>query len=310
MIVTVTANTTLDQTIFIKSFVPNSVIRPHKTVFSMGGKPADASWILAQHGISSRALGIAAGAIGKRVEQMLTERGVEVDFVQANGETRIAIALIAEEDGTETTITPNTLEVEPQHVAQLRDKLEAALPDASVVVLGGSLPNGMEPSFYTDFIALARQHNVPTVLDAKPENLRAGLQSRPTYIKPNQTELAGLVGREIVTTEDAYRAGREVFDEYGTASVISLGGDGALAVLPDGAYRIPRIEIEVVSAVGAGDAVLAGIAYAIHRGEPIEAGLRFGIATATAVCLHPGTAMFHMEDAQRFMEQVKLIAYP
>ncbi len=310
MIVTVTANTTLDQTIFIKSFVPNSVIRPHKTVFSMGGKPADASWILAQHGISSRALGIAAGAIGKRVEQMLTERGVEVDFVQANGETRIAIALIAEEDGTETTITPNTLEVEPQHVAQLRDKLEAALPDASVVVLGGSLPNGMEPSFYTDVIALARQHNVPTVLDAKPENLRAGLQSRPTYIKPNQTELAGLVGREIVTTEDAYRAGREVFDEYGTASVISLGGDGALAVLPDGAYRIPRIEIEVVSAVGAGDAVLAGIAYAIHRGEPIEAGLRFGIATATAVCLHPGTAMFHMEDAQRFMEQVELIAYP
>ena len=310
MIVTVTANTTLDQVMFIPSFQPGKTIRATQTVHSLGGKPTDASWILGCHGVPSTALGFAAGAIGGKITGMLESVGVTVDFVQVTGESRMAIALVTEDDGAQTTITPNTLEVEPHHITELRDKFEALLPQATVVVTGGSLPNGVDSSYYTDFIALAKSYDVPVVLDAKPDNLLAGLPSGPDYIKPNHEEMAGFVGYLIETPEDAYKAGRKVFDEYGTASVISMGSGGAVAVLPDRAYRIPPIEIEVLSAVGAGDAVLAGIAYALHHNEPIEEGLRLGIGTATAVCLHPGTAMFHMEDAERFIPQVELIPFP
>lgn len=307
MLVTVTINTTLDQAMFIKSLVPGDVIRPHLTVYSMGGKPADASFILGQYGIKSLALGCAAGVIGDRIEELLRGRGVEVDFVRVGGESRIAAAIIAEEDGTETTITPDTLEVEPHHIDEVKAKFEAALPGMSCVVMGGSLPKSVSPSFYKDMAIIAKRHNVPVIMDAKPDNLRQALPEGVAYIKPNRIEISGLVGFEVEGVEDAHRAGKQVLDEYGTSAVISLGGDGVVAVLPDRAYHLPGIEIKVLSAVGAGDAVLAGIAYSYDQNKPIEDGLRMGLATATAVCLHPGTAMFHTEDAERFMPQVELI---
>ena len=62
-------------------------------------------------------------------------------------------------------------------------------------VLGGTLPAGMKPEFYTDLIALARVRNIPVIFDAGEPNLSAGLKSKPSYIKPNRDELGGLVGR-------------------------------------------------------------------------------------------------------------------
>ena len=107
----------------------------------------------------------------------------------------------------------------------------------------------------------------------------------------------------------AYTAGKHILDTYGTSSIMTFGGDGALAVLPDRAYRIPPLKINVVSAAGAGDAVLAGLAASIERGQPIEDGLRLGIAAASAVCLMPGTADCHKEDVEAFLPQIELIPY-
>ena len=89
-----------------------------------------------------------------------------------------------------------------------------------------------------------------------------------------------------------------------------MGEDGALAILKDRSYRIPPLPIAVSSPAGAGDAVLAGLAHAIHQRQPIEAGLRLGIAAATAVCLHPATAAYDIADMQRFLPLVELIPYP
>ena len=92
--------------------------------------------------------------------------------------------------------------------------------------------------------------------------------------------------------------------------VITMGESGALALLSGRSYRIPPIAVEVSSPAGAGDAVLAGLAHAIHHGHPLEEGLRLGIAAATAVCLHPGTAAYDVEDLQRFLPLVELIRLP
>ncbi|MBE0689065.1 MAG: hypothetical protein IH587_02960 [Anaerolineae bacterium] len=109
---------------------------------------------------------------------------------------------------------------------------------------------------------------MPTIFDAAEPNLRAGLAARPTYIKPNEDELGQLTGQTIDSLESAYEAGNLILERYGTAPIITLGPQGALAVLPGRAYRIPALRVEVVSAGGAGDAVLAGITASVHRGQP------------------------------------------
>lgn len=310
MILTVTANTTFDQTLFVPYLALNRTIRASRTVQSMGGKPTDASWILGRLGIPSLALGFAAGDYGKKIRSMLHSRGVVTDFIEVGGESRLNTVIVVEDGSGQITITTNTLEIAPEHLIELRRRYEMALDRASVVVLGGTLPQGTQPAMYTELIGIARQRNIPVIFDADEPNLSAGLQSRPTYIKPNQHELEALTGHPIPDVQAAYAAGRQLLETYGTCPIITMGVEGGLVVLPDRAYFIPSIRVEVASASGAGDAILAGLAASIDRQQPVEEGLRLGFATATAVVLMPGTADCRPEDVERFLPQIKLIPYP
>jgi 1-phosphofructokinase len=309
IIVTVTANTTIDQTLFVPSLPMNRTTRATGQVYSMGGKPTDASCILALLGISSRAMGFAAGALGQKVQSILREKGAEPDFVLVNGETRLNTVIVVGDGSGQLTITTSTLDVEPGHIHQLVTRYDLALKHASVVVLGGTLPRGVQPDFYTELIARAAERRVPVIFDADEPNLSAGLASSPTYIKPNRDELEALTGQAVRTLADAYAAGRQIIARYGTQPIITLGSEGALAVLRDRAYFIPTLPIEVVSTSGAGDAMLAGIAASVHRRQPIEEGLRLGAAAAAAVCITPGTGDCRREDVERFLPQVRLEEY-
>jgi 1-phosphofructokinase family hexose kinase len=311
MIVTVTANTTLDLNVFVPTFELGRTIRASKTIQSMGGKPTDASWILGELGIPSLALGFAGGATGQKVESMLQARGVTTDFDWVPGETRTNVVIVVEDgNAPQTTITTTTMQIDEEQIESLRWRYDAALPAASCVVTGGTLPAGVPPSFYHDIIAMARERGIPVIFDAAEPNLSAGLKARPSFIKPNRDELEGLTGKPIASIAAAYRAARSMVEDTGTSVILTLGDEGALAVLPDKAYRIPPLKVDVVSAAGAGDGVLAGLAASIERREPIENGLRLGIAAASAICLMPGTADCRREDVERLLSQVELVAYP
>lgn len=309
MIVTVTANTGLDFVYFIPSFDVGQTLRARAVVQSMSGKPADCSWILAELGITSLALGFAAGYTGEIVEEMLRGRGITTDFVPVEGESRRNLIIATEDGNPHTPITSSSLIVNETHVAALRTKYVAALDGCELVVLGGTLPKGMRPDYYTDFIALARARGIPVIFDAGEPNLSAGLISGPSFCKPNRDELSGFVGSRVETIAEAYDAGRELLRRYGTVPIISLGDDGGLAVLPDRAYRIPPLDVPVVNAAGAGDAILAGLSYSIVRGLPIEDGLRYGFGAASAVVTTPGTADCSREDVERYAALVEVLPY-
>lgn len=309
MIVTVAANTSIDHILFIPEFKPDATIRATNMVISVGGKAIDASWILGEIGIPSLSLGFAAGHNGEVVQQLLHEKGVLTDYVQVEGESRRNICIIPEDGSGQTSITASTLIVRPAHVAALRERYIRALDDTPVVVMGGTLPGGMEPSFYTDFITLARERNIPVVFDGSEPFLSAGLQAHPTYVKPNRDEISQYAGREITTVDEAYHVGREMYVRHGTAPIITLGAEGGLAVLPDRAYRIPPVSVPVSNVAGAGDAVLAGLAASIERGQPIEEGIRLGFAAAAAVVMRPGTAECRREDIEHLLPQIELIPY-
>ena len=310
MIVSLTPNTTLDLTVFVPRLLANTTIRASRTYQSMGGKPTDAAFILGKMGIGSLALGLAAGVIGSKVQSMLEAVGVETAFLPADGETRVNTVIIDEHSGEHTTITTASMSVKPSQLAALSARYIQALDEATVVIMGGSLPPGVQPDFYAEAIALANARGLPVIFDAAPPNLDAGLSAGPAFIKPNQAELSALVGRELRTLDELHQAGSDILARTGTQVLISMGGDGALAVLDGRSYRIPAITVELSSPAGAGDAMLAGLASAIHQRQPIEEGLRLGIATATAVCMQPGTADYQLDDMRRLLPQVELLAYP
>jgi len=307
MIVTVTLSTGLDHVLFVPTYAPGRTNRAHRALWSMGGKGTDVSWILGELGFLSRALGFAAGEIGRRMEGMLQVRRVTTDFVWTAGETRVNTVIIEEGSGRATTLTAPPPPISPENILTLREKYRSALRTTRCVVIAGSLPPDVPPDLYTTLIQEARAAGKPVIFDSSGEALSVGLRAGPNIVKPNQHELEGFLGIALPTFGDLKRAARRVHEEYGVNVVLSAGGEGVIAVLDEATYHIPALDVPVVNPAGAGDALVAGLAAAIAQGQPIEEGLRLGVAAATAVVITPGTADCRCEDVERFLPDVQLL---
>lgn len=303
MIVTLTPNTALDLNVYIPGFKPG-MVRASRSGYSMGGKAADAAYILGRLGIPSRALGFAAGMTGQRMEAMLRARGVLTDFTWVEGETRLNPMITCEDGSGETTIGVDTLRVRPEHLADLESRLGSALSGASCLALGGSLPGDVPPEYYARWIELARDHQIPTLFDASGAGLRAGMQARPMLVKPNRQELADLVGADPQTIEETRQVARQVQSQYGSWVVVTLGEQGILAVIGEQSYWAPALPVQVVSTAGAGDGLLAGLCMAFENRQAIVEGLRWGTAIAGAVVSQPWTADCQPEVVARWLPEV------
>jgi 1-phosphofructokinase family hexose kinase len=305
MIITLTPNSGIDHTIQVSDFQLNSTIRATDSAWGMGGKATDVSWILGRLGVPSRALGFAAGANGLRMEEMLRERGVETDFVRAEGETRLNTVVVVPGQG-HSTITTSTLRVLPEHLTELTSRYQEALEGASCVVMGGSLPHGVPLEFYPQAIAQAHQAGVPVIFDSSGPSLRAGLEGRPELVKPNLAELKELLGDQPSSQQEVRQAASRLHDECGANVIATMGSAGAIAVFDEGTYFVHPVSVPVVSAAGAGDGVLAGMALVYERGESLQAGLQHGFALAGAVLQTLATADFRLENYHELLPAIRI----
>jgi len=305
MIVTVTPNTGIDHTVQVSSFQLNGTLRATDSAWGMGGKATDASWILGKLGVPTRALGFAAGSNGLRMEEMLRARGVETDFVWVEGETRLNTVVVVSGQG-QSTITSPGLKVSPEHLSEFTVRYQKALEGTSCIVMGGSLPDGVPPEFYAEAILRAHEQNVPVIFDSSGPLLAAGLQSRPALIKPNLSELEDLLGYRPASQQEVQRAAAKLQQEFGTGVIVTLGEEGAIAVFKEGSYFVQPLSVPVVSAAGAGDGVLAGMALACLRGESFQYGLQHGFALAGAILRTLATADFRVEDYQELLPRIRI----
>jgi 1-phosphofructokinase family hexose kinase len=303
MIVTLTPNTGIDHTVQVSDFELNRTIRAIDSAWGMGGKATDASWMLGRIGVPSRALGFAAGPNGGRMEEMLRERGVETDFVWVEGETRLNTVVVIPGQG-QSTITSSSLIVSPQHVLEFQRRYRTALRGASCVVMGGSLPHGVPPDFYAQAIEQAHSFGVPVIFDSSGPSLLSGVKSHPDVIKPNLAEVNELVGYLPTSREEAQTVAQKLHKELQTNVILTLGEEGAIAVFGENAYFIHPLSVPVVSSAGAGDGVLAGMALAYLRQEPLEYGLRHGFALAGAILRTLATADLLVEDYRHLLPQI------
>ena len=62
--------------------------------------------------------------------------------------------------------------------------------------------------------------------------------------------------------------------------------------------------VPVVSKVGAGNSMVAGIVLSLAKGMPENDAIRFGVAAGTAAVMTPGTELCRREDAERLYQEV------
>ena len=104
------------------------------------------------------------------------------------------------------------------------------------------------------------------------------------YIKPNETELEILAGREVRGQEELEAAARQMLAKGVKNVMVSLGGDGCMLVNESGCKFYPANKVKAVDTTAAGDCFTASFALALSKGESVEEAIRFGQkASAIAV---------------------------
>ncbi|MFN3704617.1 MAG: 1-phosphofructokinase family hexose kinase [Thermoflexales bacterium] len=306
MILTLTPNTAIDRVLILPRLIPNRTLRASAENFSPTGKGVVAAVALADMGYAVTAMGFAAGIVGERLTRMVVAHGVCPRFNACEGETRVNVVIVGEADQSFTTITCESLRVTPTHEQALMQALEAALPSARCLVLGGSLPPGCSTSLYARAIALARRHQVFTILDASGEALRHALPAQPDWVKPNRDELAQIVQREVRDVAAAIAAAREVRARFGVNVLASLGEEGAVALTEQGVWRAWPVPVQPRNTAGAGDAMVGGLAAGLANQMPLEDTLRLSVAMATAAVLQLSTAGIDPADVVRLRPLVRV----
>jgi 1-phosphofructokinase family hexose kinase len=252
------------------------------------------------------ALGFLGGKTGQFVCAVLQAEGVPHDFIWLDKPTRRNLCIEETSGRPPTMLNEPGPEISPQHWEALLAKLDAYLPQASWVAMGGSLPPGVPRDAYAILIERAHQAGVPCALDSDGPPMLAGLRARPELIKPNEHEAERLLGRALRTDTDCFEAARELHARGIRYVIISRGARGADAVSPEGAFRAIPPQVQVRSTIGSGDSMVAGVLHILAQGGSFEEALRWGTAAGAATATTSGAEIARREQVLELLPQVKI----
>jgi tagatose 6-phosphate kinase len=303
----VNANAAIDKTVVIGQFRLNAIHRPQQVMAVAGGKGANVARALHHLGETPVVTGWVGGHSGEFIAAGLHSEGIATAFVDTGSESRTCLSILDPDQGTLTEIYERGEPVPEQQIVAFRDLFRSIVGQYAAVTLSGTLPPGVPDNFYAELLTIARAANVPAILDSSGPALQHGLQlGRPLLIKPNLSEFAALVGHAMNSVREIAEAATSMAREFATIVVVSLGADGALAASEVGALLARPPKLQVVSAVGSGDCMLAGVTYALVRNWALAEALQYGVAAGTANTLTLGAGMFRLEDFERVRAQVEV----
>ena len=298
MICTVTLNPSLDYRVAAEKIDVGEVNRATGSSLTFGGKGLNVSAALCKLGLSSVAVGIAAGGTGEMLLDYARRAGIPTDFVMAaspDAQTRLNVKIV----GRDTTdLNAPGYPPTAQELEAVTARL-GALGQGDVAVLSGSLPPRVPACFYRDTARRLAEKGVRTVVDCEGDALTLALEAKPFLVKPNRRELEGWAGQPLAGEQELLAAARKMQAAGARLVLVSLGEAGALLVDEDGTpYRVPAMEGEALQTVGAGDAMLAGFLYGYETsGGNVVQALRWGTAAGAAAVFvgHDATG----EDVRR-----------
>lgn len=305
MIYTVTLNPALDKTVEIPGMALDTVNRITAMRTDPGGKGINVSKVIAKLGGESCAAGILGGESGKMLEKLLENENFTTQFRFVEGQTRTNIKIIDREGHTNTDINEPGLTVTAAELDALLRELLAELRPGDIVVLAGSLPKGAPQDTYRTWTAACKKAGARVFLDADGALLAEGIKAAPHLIKPNDGELSRLAGKKLETLEELTAEGRKLLERGIERVVISLGGRGALYLRKGSTIYAEGLRVPVGSTVGAGDSVVAALAYAEAQGLSEEEAVRLSTAAGAANVMCSGTQAAEREAVEALLPKVR-----
>ena len=176
-----------------------------------------------------------------------------------------------------------------------------------IVAVCGSLPRGVTPELFADWLLQLHQAGVKVVLDSSNAALTAGLKANPWLVKPNHRELESWVGHSLPTLNDIIVAAKKLKAQGIANVIVSMGANGSLWLSDNAVVQAqpPKCE-NVVSTVGAGDSMVAGLIYGFVNNLSQQETLAFASAVSAFAVSQSNVGVSDRALLEPILKQVKV----
>ncbi|SMO91650.1 1-phosphofructokinase [Paracoccus laeviglucosivorans] len=306
MIRTVCLNPAIDQTIALNTLTPGEVLRADASRHDPGGKAVNVASCLADWGRMVVVTGLLGRDNAASFEQLFAQKGIVDYMIRVGGATRTNIKIL-EQGGRTTDVNLPGFVAAPDDVKGVFNQL-AKVVAGDLVVISGSQPQGLPEDTTARLVADLAGRGARVVLDVSGAPLAQALAgpALPFAVKPNRHELEALLGRDLSDAADLVAAGRELLARGVKLVVVSMGTDGALFLTDQGGVTAHPVQIATGSSVGAGDAMVAGIAAGLAEGLDLGALARQATAFAAGKLQNAGPHLPPVAQVRALAAQVRL----
>ena len=238
--------------------------------------------------------------------QAFAQNGVEDKFYRIAGKTRINVK-ITETEADVTDLNFLGFEISEQDWEAFTHQSQTWESQYDLVAVCGSLPRGVTPEQFAAWLEILHQQGLKVVLDSSNAALTAGLTAHPWLVKPNRRELEVWAGRSLHTIEEVIEAAEQLRSHGIEHVIISMGEKGSVWLNSEGVLQAqpPRCE-NVVSTVGAGDSMVAGLIYGFSQGWSKKKTLSFASATSALAVSQSNVGSSDKQALEQILAQVKL----
>ncbi len=304
MILTVTVNPALDKNYIVPGFTLTGIHRVESMSTIPAGKGLNVSRALRALGVPTMATGISGGFTGRQIESSLTQLGIQHHFVRIRDESRANSLLLDLHRSVHTEVKEPGPHIPKDAWKRLETKILELAPSCSWIVFAGSPPPDTSPQIYFRLIKCIQPLGVKIALDTRGPWLQEGIKAHPDLIKPNWEEFQELVGPCYSTVQGIHKA-RQLQEQGIGTIVVSMGAKGAMAVHGNSNYLIQEPpSVDVVSPIGSGDTLVAGLLSKWRGNDDFVQAFRFGIAAASSNAAHFGAAVFDPIQASMLEREI------
>ncbi|MFY1028099.1 1-phosphofructokinase [Actinobacillus seminis] len=279
-VATITLNAAYDLVGRLKRIEPGEV----NTVETLGlfpaGKGINVAKVLKDLGVDVAVGGFLGQDNVGDFEAMFYKQGLIDKFQRVAGKTRINVK-ITETEADVTDLNFSGYEISAADWQTFVQNSLAYCQQFDIVAVCGSLPRGVTPALFADWLKALHQAGVKVILDSSNAALTAGLRAQPWLVKPNHRELEAWVGHALPTLEDIIVAAKKLKAQGIANVIISMGAQGSVWLSDNAIVRAqpPKCE-NVVSTVGAGDSMVAGLIYGLSKNLSQAETLAFASAVS------------------------------
>ena len=305
MIVTITMNPAIDKSTEVDKLLPEKKLRCSELIVEAGGGGINVSKALKKLGGESLAIFPSAGPNGRLLEETLTSLKIKFQTISSKGNTRENMVIREKSTNAQYRFVMPGDGLSSNEMTECLRLIKECQPRPTIIVASGSLPPGIDDSFFATLASIAREMGAKYIVDTSDAPLKLAAEEGVFLLKPNLHELSNLVGVDNLDIMDVDDAAMEVIQKgQCEVIVVSLGPAGALLVTKAGYEHIPAPTVQKKTTVGAGDSTVAGMVWMMSQGKSLREIVRFGVACGSAATMNSGTQLFNKEDALKLYDWI------